>query len=69
MEMYYSGMPPLFDTPGLHHIGLRCGDLARARHFYGTVLGFPILRAEPTAWIIWRSPAATRPNSSGRPRP
>jgi catechol 2,3-dioxygenase-like lactoylglutathione lyase family enzyme len=61
-------MPPLFDTPGIHHIGLRCGDLARARHFYGTVLGFPILRAEPilifqagAAIIAMKGPEAASP--------
>lgn len=34
-------------TPGIHHIGLRCGDLEKALHFYGTVLGFKIIRPAP----------------------
>ncbi len=34
-------------TPGVHHIGLRCGDLERARHFYASVLGFPVLMESP----------------------
>ena len=40
-------MPEPFPTPGVHHIGLRCSDLAQAKHFYGTILGFPILREAP----------------------
>jgi glyoxylase I family protein len=30
-------------TPGVHHLTLRSGDLTRARAFYGTTLGFPIV--------------------------
>jgi glyoxylase I family protein len=30
-------------TTGVHHIALRSSDLARARNFYGTTLGFPIV--------------------------
>jgi catechol 2,3-dioxygenase-like lactoylglutathione lyase family enzyme len=34
-------------TGGIHHLALRVVDLARARAFYTTVLGFPeVLRAE-----------------------
>lgn len=29
-------------TPGLHHIALRCTDLARAKRFYTETLGFPV---------------------------
>ncbi|RIH87956.1 lactoylglutathione lyase [Calidithermus terrae] len=28
------------NTPGLHHVVLRVGDLERAKHFYTQVLGF-----------------------------
>lgn len=30
-------------TPGLHHVAIRCADLARARVFYLERLGFPLL--------------------------
>jgi glyoxylase I family protein len=30
-------------TTGVHHLTLRSSDLARARHFYGTTLGLPIV--------------------------
>jgi catechol 2,3-dioxygenase-like lactoylglutathione lyase family enzyme len=40
-------MPEWIKTPGVHHIGLRCSDLGRAKHFYGTVLGFKILLESP----------------------
>lgn len=30
-------------TTGVHHIALRSSDLARARNFYGTTLGLPIV--------------------------
>lgn len=39
-------------TPGIHHIGLRCGDLEKARHFYGTLLGFKILRPAPVLMFL-----------------
>ena len=30
-------------TTGVHHLTLRSSDLTRARHFYGSTLGFPIV--------------------------
>lgn len=30
-------------TTGVHHLTLRSGDLTRARDFYGSTLGFPIV--------------------------
>ena len=32
---------------GLHHVALRCGDLARCEAFYREVLGLPVLRRWP----------------------
>ena len=29
-------------TPGIHHINLRCSDLAKSKSFYQDKLGFPI---------------------------
>ncbi len=40
-------MTTLIATSGIHHIGLRCSHLARAKDFYGSILGFKILREEP----------------------
>ena len=47
---------------------MRCSDLARARRFYGDVLGFPILRAEPilifqagSAVVAMKGPEAASP--------
>lgn len=34
-------------TSGIHHIGLRCSSLERAKHFYASLLGFPMLRESP----------------------
>lgn len=30
-------------TTGVHHLAMRSGDLTRAREFYGSTLGFPIV--------------------------
>lgn len=35
------------NTSGIHHIGLRCSDLDRARKFYGDLLGFKVIREKP----------------------
>ena len=54
-------------TPGVHHVALRCTDLARARQFYVDRLGFPVLleaedmfifAAGQTAFAV-RSPGST----------
>lgn len=29
---------------GIHHIAIICSDYERSKHFYGTILGFPIIR-------------------------
>lgn len=36
-------MPIQPETPGVHHMGLRVSDLARARRFYSETLGFDLL--------------------------
>lgn len=43
--------PPI---PGIAHIGLRTGDLAAARHFYGQILGFqePFTVDKPTGGLL-----------------
>ncbi len=39
-------------TPGIHHIALRCTDLARSRAFYHDTLGFPIALEIPGLFIF-----------------
>lgn len=39
-------------TPGLHHVTLRCTDLARSRVFYIDRLGFPVLLEVPGILIF-----------------
>lgn len=39
-------------TPGLHHIALRCTDLARSKAFYHDTLGFPIALEIPGLFIF-----------------
>src|SRR4051794_1355974 len=39
-------------TPGVHHIGLRVSDYARARRFYTETLGFPVLMELPNLLIF-----------------
>ena len=34
-------------TPGIHHIGLRCKDMALSKQFYKDVLGFDIVLDSP----------------------
>jgi glyoxylase I family protein len=34
-------------TSGVHHIGLRSGNLERSKHFYASVLGFPVVMEAP----------------------
>jgi catechol 2,3-dioxygenase-like lactoylglutathione lyase family enzyme len=34
-------------TTGVHHVALRVSDLARAKHFYTELLGFPVLMEAP----------------------
>jgi glyoxylase I family protein len=38
-------------TPGVHHIALRSTNLARSRHFYAGVLGFPVVLEAPNIFI------------------
>ena len=49
-------------TTGVHHIAIRCTDLARARSFYHEQLGFPILIDTPELFIFaaGSSPIAVR---------
>lgn len=39
-------------TPGIHHIALRCTDLARSKEFYHGTLGFPIALEVPDLFIF-----------------
>jgi glyoxylase I family protein len=39
-------------TPGIHHLAIRCTDLARARAFYGGTLGLPIVLETPALFIV-----------------
>jgi catechol 2,3-dioxygenase-like lactoylglutathione lyase family enzyme len=45
-------MPVALQTPGFHHITLRCTDLARSRRFYVDTLGFPVLLDDPAVLVI-----------------
>ena len=44
--------PIALRTTGVHHIAIRCTDLARARRFYTERLGFPILVDTPELFIF-----------------
>lgn len=35
------------NTPGIHHISLRCTDISRTKSFYHETLGFPLLLDRP----------------------
>ena len=56
-------------TPGVHHVGLRVTDIARARRFYTETLGFPVLLDRPDVFLFAaggtaigvRGPAADTP--------
>ncbi len=39
-------------TPGIHHIALRCTDLERSKAFYHGLLGFPIALEVPGLFIF-----------------
>jgi glyoxylase I family protein len=39
-------------TTGVHHVAIRCTDLARARLFYIDRLGFPLLLEAPDIFIF-----------------
>ena len=39
-------------TPGIHHLALRCSDFARSRAFYHDTLGFPIALEVPDLFIF-----------------
>ena len=45
-------LPINVQTPGVHHIALRCTDLARARLFYVDRLGFPLLLEGPDIFLF-----------------
>ncbi|HEX3233451.1 MAG TPA: VOC family protein [Gemmatimonadales bacterium] len=56
-------------TPGIHHVGLRVRDFARAKQFYTETLGFPVLLDFPEVFLFAaggtavgvRGPAANTP--------
>jgi catechol 2,3-dioxygenase-like lactoylglutathione lyase family enzyme len=61
-------------TPGVHHLTLRSSDLTRARDFYGSTLGFPIVLetwdsfgtlAGSTLLVVRRSDTRTSAPSTG----
>ena len=35
------------NTPGIHHIGLRCTDMERTKNFYQNTIGFPLVVDTP----------------------
>jgi catechol 2,3-dioxygenase-like lactoylglutathione lyase family enzyme len=39
-------------TPGVHHLALRCTDLARSRRFYTELLGFPVALEAPNLFLV-----------------
>ena len=39
-------------TPGIHHISLRCADFERSKAFYHDTLGFPIALEVPNLFIF-----------------
>lgn len=39
-------------TPGVHHLALRVTDLTRARRFYCTTLGFPVILEGPGIFLF-----------------
>ncbi len=39
-------------TPGIHHLALRCTDLERSKKFYHDLLGFPIALEVPDMFIF-----------------
>lgn len=39
-------------TTGVHHVSIRCTDLARARLFYIERLGFPVLLEKPEFFVF-----------------
>ncbi len=39
-------------TPGIHHLALRSASLERSRHFYGDVLGFPVILEAANIFIF-----------------
>jgi catechol 2,3-dioxygenase-like lactoylglutathione lyase family enzyme len=45
-------IPISIETPGIHHIGLRVSDYARAKIFYTVTLGFPVLVELPNLIIF-----------------
>ena len=42
-------------TPGLHHLALRVTELRASRHFYGTILGLPVILEGPKLGIGTRN--------------
>ena len=39
-------------TPGVHHVSLRVGDVARSKRFYTETLGFPVLLDTPDLFVF-----------------
>jgi glyoxylase I family protein len=57
-------------TPGVHHLALRCTDLARSRAFYAETLGFPVALELPNLVIFLAggSAIAIRGPEAGTPK-
>ncbi|HET8724755.1 MAG TPA: VOC family protein [Anaeromyxobacteraceae bacterium] len=61
---------------GLHHVALRCGDLAAQERFYREVLGLPVLRRWPregegdrSVWLAAGSGFLALERADAPPRP
>ncbi len=40
------------NTPGIHHIGLRCKDMAITKNFYQNIIGLPLVIDAPSLMIF-----------------
>ncbi len=47
-----------FNTPGVHHITLRCADFNRSKDFYTEALGFEIVLDKPNLFIFFAGSTA-----------
>lgn len=56
-------------TSGVHHVTIRCTDLARARLFYIERLGFPVLLEEEGLFIFAAGQTAFGVRGPGRSTP
>ena len=45
-------MAVAINTSGIHHMALRCTDLARSRQFYAETLEFPVVLEGPEIFLF-----------------